>query len=48
MKKGFTLIEVVLVSAIILIIGTIIIGAFSGFNKSVALTKDAEKIVSLL
>ncbi|MBI3632753.1 MAG: GspH/FimT family protein [Candidatus Vogelbacteria bacterium] len=48
MKKGFTLIEITIVTALLLIIATIIVTAFSRFNQAIALSKDAEKIVSLL
>ncbi len=48
MTRGFTLIELVLVGAIILIIASLSVGAFSQFNKRISLEKDAEKVTSLI
>ncbi len=48
MKKGFTLIEIVIVVAILTILTAIIVNSFSLFNKKVTLSRDAEKIVSML
>ena len=48
MKRGFTLIEIILVIAIASVIASITVSAFSRFNRAIAIRKDAEKIVSIL
>lgn len=48
MDKGFTLLEVIIVTLIILIVGSIIVGAFSRFNRQVSLQSNVSMIQSLL
>ncbi|MBA3550755.1 prepilin-type N-terminal cleavage/methylation domain-containing protein [Patescibacteria group bacterium] len=47
-KKGFTLIEILIVISIIGIISTILMTSFSLFNKSEALDKDTDAVVESL
>ncbi|MDQ3076807.1 MAG: prepilin-type N-terminal cleavage/methylation domain-containing protein [bacterium] len=47
-KKGFTLIEILIVVSIIGIISTILMTSFSLFNKSEALDKDTDAVVESL
>jgi prepilin-type N-terminal cleavage/methylation domain-containing protein len=48
MKKGFTLIEIILAVAILLIIASIIIKSYSQFNKNVSLKTEVGRIASLI
>lgn len=48
MKKGFTLLEILLVAAIVLIIASIIVRAYSLFNVHISLKGDASKIASMI
>jgi prepilin-type N-terminal cleavage/methylation domain-containing protein len=48
MKRGFTLIEILVVIVIMAILVTIVLSVFPKFNKSQALDKDAETIVQIL
>ncbi|MBI3633948.1 MAG: type II secretion system protein [Candidatus Vogelbacteria bacterium] len=48
MEKGFTLVEIIIVVGILLTLATITITALSKFSQFTALSKDTEKIVSLL
>ncbi|MDO8493031.1 MAG: type II secretion system protein [bacterium] len=47
-KKGFTLLEIILVLAIVLVIATVIVKSYSLFNSRVKVQGDAGKIASLL
>jgi len=48
MKKGFSLIEILVVIAILGIISAIILGAFKVFNANQGLEKDTETVVEIL
>lgn len=48
MKKGFTLIEILIVISIAAIISSIIMGYFINFKKSESLSLDTDTIVSIL
>lgn len=48
MKKGFTLIEIVIATSILLLIASIVSGTYSKFNKSTLIKTEAAKIASLL
>ncbi|MBI5449122.1 hypothetical protein HY948_02280 [Candidatus Gottesmanbacteria bacterium] len=46
MDSGLTLLEIVIVVAILFILAATVIGSFSQFDKVIALSRDAERIVS--
>ena len=48
MRQGFTFIEIIISVAILATLTLIIVGSFSRFNKSITLSRDAERIVSML
>ncbi len=47
-RKGFTLIEILIVIAILAVLVTIIVSTFSLFNKNEAIKKDTETVVEVL
>lgn len=48
MQKGFSLMEIVVVIAIMSMIGTFVVIAYAKFNSSQALEKDALQVISVL
>lgn len=48
MQKGFTLIEMLVVIAIVSIISTIVFGSFTVFKSAQGLDKDTEMVVEML
>jgi len=48
MKKGFSLIEIIIIIAITVIVATIVFVSFSRLNKSQALDKDTLLVISTL
>ena len=48
MKKGFTLIEVIIVTAVILVVSSIILRSYARFNSAITIRSEVGRITSII